>query len=78
MRCLIKAAAIHKYGIGNHETKVDALRNLLKEKGAVGPSEWFQAMLAQGWISKRLISVCWTHYFRVRAVLSSLQLSALC
>jgi hypothetical protein len=59
MRCLIKAAAIQKFGISNHDTKVDALRKLLADKGAVAPAEWFQAMLTQGAPSCLL----WSNFF---------------
>mmetsp|Transcript_152865 Transcript_152865/g.292767 ORF Transcript_152865/g.292767 Transcript_152865/m.292767 type:complete len:717 (+) Transcript_152865:65-2215(+) len=47
MRCIIKAAAMHKYGVPKSTTVPD-LRKLLKEKKCVGPAEWFQAMLTQG------------------------------
>lgn len=47
MRCMIKAAAMHKYGIPKNTSTAD-LRTLLKTKGVVGPPEWFQAMLTQG------------------------------
>jgi len=47
MRCIIKAAAMSKYGVP-FETKTPELRALLKEKSIVPPVEWFQAMLTQG------------------------------
>jgi len=47
MRCIIKAAAMQKFGI-KKETKMPDLRKLLKSEGIIGPAEWFQAMLAQG------------------------------
>ncbi|KAL3931150.1 MAG: hypothetical protein SGPRY_001249, partial [Prymnesium sp.] len=47
MRCIVKAAAMHKYGVAK-ETKVDALRVLLKKQRSVPPAEWFQAVLSQG------------------------------
>eukprot|EP00933_Yihiella_yeosuensis_P061718 TRINITY_DN64546_c0_g1_i1.p1 TRINITY_DN64546_c0_g1~~TRINITY_DN64546_c0_g1_i1.p1 ORF type:complete len:685 (-),score=135.60 TRINITY_DN64546_c0_g1_i1:156-2210(-) len=47
MRCIIKAAAMNKFGIAKTTSTAD-LRKLLSSKGCVGPSEWFQAMLAQG------------------------------
>ncbi|MFE0644114.1 ADP-ribosyltransferase domain-containing protein [Streptomyces sp. NPDC058877] len=47
IRCLIKAAAMWKYGIAK-KTPVGELRALLKERDAVQPPEWFQAMLTQG------------------------------
>ncbi|MGW4776143.1 ADP-ribosyltransferase domain-containing protein [Streptomyces filamentosus] len=47
IRCLIKAAAMWKYGIVK-KTPVGDVRALLKERDAVQPPEWFQAMLTQG------------------------------
>mmetsp|Transcript_61101 Transcript_61101/g.177130 ORF Transcript_61101/g.177130 Transcript_61101/m.177130 type:complete len:706 (-) Transcript_61101:161-2278(-) len=47
MRCIIKAAAMHKYKVSKATTTAE-LRALMKEKSVVGPSEWFQAMLSQG------------------------------
>ncbi|WP_218028390.1 ADP-ribosyltransferase domain-containing protein [Nocardia yamanashiensis] len=47
IRCLIKAAAMWKYGIPK-KTPIAEIRALLKEKDTVGPPEWFQAMLTQG------------------------------
>jgi len=47
MRCIIKAAAMHKHGIPKN-TSTAELRALLKKGGHVGPAEWFQAMLTQG------------------------------
>ena len=47
IRCIIKAAAMWKYGIPK-KTPVGELRTLLAENDAVQPPEWFQAMLTQG------------------------------
>ncbi|MFF4578840.1 ADP-ribosyltransferase domain-containing protein [Streptomyces sp. NPDC001373] len=47
IRCLIKAAAMWKYGIVK-KTPIADVRALLKEKDTVQPPEWFQAMLTQG------------------------------
>lgn len=47
MRCLIKAAAMWKYGIAK-KTPIADVRALLKERDTVQPPEWFQAMLTQG------------------------------
>eukprot|EP00927_Polykrikos_kofoidii_P041121 TRINITY_DN35039_c0_g2_i1.p1 TRINITY_DN35039_c0_g2~~TRINITY_DN35039_c0_g2_i1.p1 ORF type:complete len:710 (+),score=116.68 TRINITY_DN35039_c0_g2_i1:76-2130(+) len=47
MRCMIKAAAMHKFGVSK-DISTQELRNLLKTKGCVQPAEWFQAMLTQG------------------------------
>ncbi|GAA3507485.1 ADP-ribosyltransferase domain-containing protein [Streptomyces showdoensis] len=47
IRCLIKAAAMWKYGIPK-KTPVGDVRALLRERDAVQPPEWFQAMLTQG------------------------------
>ncbi|WP_253195419.1 ADP-ribosyltransferase domain-containing protein [Streptomyces sp. JHA26] len=47
IRCLIKAAAMWKYGIAK-KTPIAEVRALLKEKDTVQPPEWFQAMLTQG------------------------------
>lgn len=47
MRCIIKAAAIHKFK-ADLKTPVGDLRKILKANKCVGPNEWFQAMLAQG------------------------------
>ncbi|MFG2291892.1 ADP-ribosyltransferase domain-containing protein [Streptomyces sp. NPDC048603] len=47
IRCIIKAAAMWKYGIPK-KTPIADLRKLLKEQDAVQPPEWFQAMLTQG------------------------------
>ncbi|WP_329389616.1 ADP-ribosyltransferase domain-containing protein [Streptomyces sp. NBC_01351] len=47
MRCIIKAAAMWKYGIAK-KTPVADVRALLKERDTVQPPEWFQAMLTQG------------------------------
>ncbi|MEU8621605.1 ADP-ribosyltransferase domain-containing protein [Streptomyces sp. NPDC048623] len=47
IRCLIKAAAMWKYGIVK-KTPIGDVRALLKEKDTVQPPEWFQAMLTQG------------------------------
>jgi uracil DNA glycosylase len=47
VRCLIKAAAMWKYGIPK-KTPVGELRKLLREHDTVQPPEWFQAMLTQG------------------------------
>ncbi|QES24971.1 uracil-DNA glycosylase [Streptomyces venezuelae] len=47
MRCLIKAAAMWKYGIAK-KTPIADVRALLKKEDTVQPPEWFQAMLTQG------------------------------
>ncbi|MFJ8569289.1 ADP-ribosyltransferase domain-containing protein [Streptomyces sp. NPDC093514] len=47
IRCLIKAAAMWKYGIAK-KTPIADVRALLKERETVQPPEWFQAMLTQG------------------------------
>ncbi|MFE9094876.1 ADP-ribosyltransferase domain-containing protein [Streptomyces sp. NPDC007264] len=47
IRCIIKAAAMWKYGIPK-KTPIADIRALLKEKDTVQPPEWFQAMLTQG------------------------------
>ncbi|MFF8805971.1 ADP-ribosyltransferase domain-containing protein [Streptomyces omiyaensis] len=47
IRCLIKAAAMWKYGIVK-KTPIKDVRALLKERDTVQPPEWFQAMLTQG------------------------------
>ncbi|MCJ0875725.1 macro domain-containing protein [Streptomyces sp. AP-93] len=47
IRCLIKAAAMWKYGIAK-KTPIADVRSLLKERETVQPPEWFQAMLTQG------------------------------
>ncbi|MGW5232233.1 ADP-ribosyltransferase domain-containing protein [Streptomyces nodosus] len=47
IRCLIKAAAMWKYGIVK-KTPVADVRALLKKEDTVQPPEWFQAMLTQG------------------------------
>ncbi|UFR00081.1 macro domain-containing protein [Streptomyces sp. Go40/10] len=47
IRCLIKAAAMWKYGIPK-KTPIADVRALLKERDTVQPPEWFQAMLTQG------------------------------
>ncbi|MER5726803.1 ADP-ribosyltransferase domain-containing protein [Streptomyces sp. NPDC002138] len=47
IRCLIKAAAMWKYGIAK-KTPIADVRALLKERDTVQPPEWFQAMLTQG------------------------------
>ncbi|MEU4167102.1 ADP-ribosyltransferase domain-containing protein [Streptomyces sp. NPDC026665] len=47
IRCLIKAAAMWKYGIVK-KTPIADVRALLKERNTVQPPEWFQAMLTQG------------------------------
>ncbi|MFI5983744.1 macro domain-containing protein [Streptomyces sp. NPDC051555] len=47
IRCIIKAAAMWKYGIVK-KTPIAEVRTLLKERDAVQPPEWFQAMLTQG------------------------------
>ncbi|MFD8211789.1 ADP-ribosyltransferase domain-containing protein [Streptomyces sp. NPDC059695] len=47
IRCLIKAAAMWKYGIAR-KTPVGEVRALLKKEDTVQPPEWFQAMLTQG------------------------------
>ncbi|MFJ8622743.1 ADP-ribosyltransferase domain-containing protein [Kitasatospora sp. NPDC093550] len=47
IRCIIKAAAMWKYGIPK-KTPIADIRALLKERETVQPPEWFQAMLTQG------------------------------
>ncbi|WP_436843408.1 ADP-ribosyltransferase domain-containing protein [Streptomyces narbonensis] len=47
MRCLIKAAAMWKYGVAK-KTPIADIRALLKKEDTVQPPEWFQAMLTQG------------------------------
>jgi uracil DNA glycosylase len=47
IRCIIKAAAMWKYGVSK-ATPIAAMRKLLDEKQTVQPPEWFQAMLTQG------------------------------
>ncbi|GAB7048089.1 ADP-ribosyltransferase domain-containing protein [Catenuloplanes indicus] len=47
IRCIIKAAAMWKYGIPK-KTPIADVRALLKKHGTVQPPEWFQAMLTQG------------------------------
>lgn len=47
VRCIIKAAAMWKYGIAK-KTAIADVRALLKERETVQPPEWFQAMLTQG------------------------------
>ncbi|MFE4971976.1 ADP-ribosyltransferase domain-containing protein [Kitasatospora sp. NPDC056651] len=47
IRCLIKAAAMWKYGIPK-KTPIADIRALLKKEETVQPPEWFQAMLTQG------------------------------
>ncbi|WMX48563.1 ADP-ribosyltransferase domain-containing protein [Streptomyces roseicoloratus] len=47
IRCIIKAAAMWKYGIPK-KTPVADVRALLEERDTVQPPEWFQAMLTQG------------------------------
>ncbi|MEU9034524.1 ADP-ribosyltransferase domain-containing protein [Streptomyces sp. NPDC048352] len=47
IRCIIKAAAMWKYGIPK-KTPIADIRALLKERDTVQPPEWFQAMLTQG------------------------------
>ncbi|GHF28299.1 hypothetical protein GCM10010218_06760 [Streptomyces mashuensis] len=47
IRCIIKAAAMWKYGIAK-KTPIADVRALLKERDTVQPPEWFQAMLTQG------------------------------
>ncbi|WP_234318326.1 ADP-ribosyltransferase domain-containing protein [Streptomyces sp. NRRL S-244] len=47
IRCIIKAAAMWKYGIAK-KTPIADIRALLKERDTVQPPEWFQAMLTQG------------------------------
>ncbi len=47
IRCIIKAAAMWKYGIPK-KTPIADIRALLHEQAAVQPPEWFQAMLTQG------------------------------
>ncbi|WP_234344322.1 ADP-ribosyltransferase domain-containing protein [Streptomyces sp. WM6372] len=47
IRCLIKAAAMWKYGMAK-KTPIADVRVLLKERDTVQPPEWFQAMLTQG------------------------------
>ena len=47
IRCIIKAAAMWKYGIAK-KTPIAEIRTLLKKQDTVQPPEWFQAMLTQG------------------------------
>ncbi|MFH8840428.1 ADP-ribosyltransferase domain-containing protein [Streptomyces sp. NPDC017868] len=47
IRCLIKAAAMWKYGIVK-KTPIADVRALLRKEDTVQPPEWFQAMLTQG------------------------------
>ncbi|MFE5768554.1 ADP-ribosyltransferase domain-containing protein [Streptomyces sp. NPDC056485] len=47
IRCIIKAAAMWKYGIAK-KTPIADVRALLREHETVQPPEWFQAMLTQG------------------------------
>jgi uracil DNA glycosylase len=47
IRCIIKAAAMWKYGIAK-KTPIADIRALLKKQDTVQPPEWFQAMLTQG------------------------------
>jgi uracil DNA glycosylase len=47
IRCIIKAAAMWKYGIPK-KTPIADIRALLKKQQTVQPPEWFQAMLTQG------------------------------
>ncbi|MGW4808793.1 ADP-ribosyltransferase domain-containing protein [Kitasatospora sp. NPDC004272] len=47
IRCIIKAAAMWKYGVPK-KTPIADLRALLAQHGTVQPPEWFQAMLTQG------------------------------
>ncbi|MEV0393728.1 ADP-ribosyltransferase domain-containing protein [Polymorphospora rubra] len=47
IRCIIKAAAMWKYGIPK-KTPIADIRALLKQHDTVQPPEWFQAMLTQG------------------------------
>ncbi|WP_232542610.1 macro domain-containing protein [Streptomyces sp. QHH-9511] len=47
IRCIIKAAAMWKYGIAK-KTPIADIRSLLKKEDTVQPPEWFQAMLTQG------------------------------
>lgn len=47
IRCIIKAAAMWKYGIPK-KTPIADIRALLKQYDTVQPPEWFQAMLTQG------------------------------
>jgi uracil DNA glycosylase len=47
IRCIIKAAAMWKYGIPK-KTPIADVRALLRKQDTVQPPEWFQAMLTQG------------------------------
>ncbi|MFI9204086.1 ADP-ribosyltransferase domain-containing protein [Streptomyces sp. NPDC053048] len=47
IRCIIKAAAMWKYGIPK-KTPIADIRALLRKQDTVQPPEWFQAMLTQG------------------------------
>ncbi|MFJ3908899.1 uracil-DNA glycosylase [Streptomyces sp. 2132.2] len=47
IRCIIKAAAMWKYGMAK-KTPIADVRALLRERETVPPPEWFQAMLTQG------------------------------
>ncbi|GAA4250644.1 ADP-ribosyltransferase domain-containing protein [Dactylosporangium darangshiense] len=47
IRCIIKAAAMWKYGIPK-KTPIADIRALLKQHDTVQPPEWFSSMLTQG------------------------------
>ncbi|MFJ2290252.1 ADP-ribosyltransferase domain-containing protein [Streptomyces sp. NPDC087894] len=47
IRCIIKAAAMWKYGIPK-KTPIADVRALLRKQDTVQPPEWFQTMLTQG------------------------------
>ncbi|MEU0742214.1 ADP-ribosyltransferase domain-containing protein [Streptomyces sp. NPDC006134] len=47
IRCIVKAAAMWKYGIPK-KTPIADVRALLEKQDTVQPPEWFQAMLTQG------------------------------
>ncbi|GAA3272286.1 hypothetical protein GCM10020218_015650 [Dactylosporangium vinaceum] len=47
IRCIIKAAAMWKYGIPK-KTPIADIRKLLKDRETVPPPEWFSSMLTQG------------------------------
>ncbi len=47
IRCIIKAASMHKHGI-EKSSSTAKIRTLLAKERIVAPPEWFQAMLTQG------------------------------
>lgn len=56
MRCIVKAAAMSKFGVSG-TTDVAALRKLLRDKKIVSPHELFSSLLAQGVL---LLNACLT------------------